>query len=595
MVPGYREVRELGTGGGGRVVLATYTETGAYVAIKYLNSALKDDHRFVARLRRDARVLVDLDHPNVVRLYEYYEDVLYAAVVMELVDGVALRRILAHGGATGPEAALAVFKDVLLGLAKAHSRGIVHRDCRPENVLVQADGNAKLSDFGLAVPAGSAGEPAGGPAYLAPERWSGHPASPAADLYAATRVFSECLTGRAPYRADLAGAPAPAEAVPDPVRRLVARGTAENPADRPPTARTFAAELEVAALAAYGPEWEQRGRRRLAERATLLALTFPLARAAPQEGIPAARARGCRMDRLRRGGRSPGARLVSAAAVAAVAVTTALVAADRPSGPLASDTVFTPPPGSHSAGGAGSPEGAADPRSGSPAPSGTSKRSRNVAADRPAPPETSAPGRPATTPRESRSAVPVKPPPPDPTGGTPPPTAPPSSPAPRHEVSGLAVAGIDGGGATVALRASTTAEVVLTARFAEGRTPDLLEETAVRTVALSGSDTYVQQVPHAFTAPPCGQTLFRRVTAATSPQAPDGAHSLVVEVRGDPCPSPSQSGGPTGDPGNGPGGEPEGDPENDPGDGAGDGPQEPAGDPSQDPAGRDESGEYHTL
>ncbi|GAA3444992.1 serine/threonine-protein kinase [Planomonospora venezuelensis] len=594
MVPGYREVRELGTGGGGRVVLATYTGTGAYVAIKYLNSAMKDDRLSVARFRRDARTLVDLDHPNVVRLYEYYEDVLDAAIVMELVDGVPLRRILSTGGATGPEAALALFKDVLLGLAKAHSRGVVHRGCRPENVLVQADGNTKLSDFGLGAPAGSA----------------------AADLYAAARVFLECLTGRAPRPADLAGTPGPAlpQAIPGPVWRLVARGTAENPADRPPTARTFAAELDVAALAACGPEWEQRGRRRLAERATLLALDFPLARPAAPPAGPAARAAGRAAGLWRHGqwrSRRPGARLALVAGAAAVAVTAALVAADRPADPLASDAVFTPRPGPDSAGGAGAPEGTAGPRSGSPAPSGATERSRNVAADRPASPRSSAPVRPAATPPpRSVSAVPVNPPPapPDPTGeartpaGSPSPTGGPTPPAPRHGVSGLAVAGVDGDGATIALRASTAAEVVLTAGFAEGPDPDRLTEMAARTVTLSGSETYVQRIPHVFADPPCGQTLYRRVTAATSPQAPGGASSLLVEVPGEPCPEPG--GSPSGSLSGPPTGDPEGEPESDPGEGpgtdreggAGDGPPEgPAGDQGQDPAGRDESGGYHTL
>lgn len=86
-VPGYREVRELGAGGAGRVVLATYVTTGAYVAIKYLREELRRDRRFLAGFRHEARVMVELNDPNIVRLYEYVEARDGAAIVMELVDG----------------------------------------------------------------------------------------------------------------------------------------------------------------------------------------------------------------------------------------------------------------------------------------------------------------------------------------------------------------------------------------------------------------------------------------------------------------------------------------------------------------------------
>ncbi|MFD0890291.1 serine/threonine-protein kinase, partial [Streptosporangium algeriense] len=232
MVPGYHEVRELGAGGGGRVVLATYTATGAYVAIKYLNAALRSDHGFLARFREEARVMVELYDPNVVQFYEYYEDTRDAAIVMELVDGVSLRRILAEHGTTSPEAALVVLKGSLLGLAFAHSSGIVHRDYKPENVLIQADGASKLTDFGIAARSGASEAPQGTPPYMAPEQWAGHPATPASDVYAATCVLFECLTGHRPYRAENVAAlmhqhqraPIPIEAVPSSVRALLARG-----------------------------------------------------------------------------------------------------------------------------------------------------------------------------------------------------------------------------------------------------------------------------------------------------------------------------------------------------------------------------------
>ncbi|MFD0659190.1 serine/threonine-protein kinase [Thermocatellispora tengchongensis] len=154
MVPGYHEVRQLGTGSAGRVVLATYAATGAYVAIRYLRPLLWADPEFLARFRDEARHLVELENPHVVRLHEYVETPTSAALVVELVDGVSLRAILDERGKTSVEAALALLKGSLLGLAAAHDVGIAHRAYKPENVLVQADGGTKIADFGLALPGG---------------------------------------------------------------------------------------------------------------------------------------------------------------------------------------------------------------------------------------------------------------------------------------------------------------------------------------------------------------------------------------------------------------------------------------------------------
>lgn len=282
-VPGYTEIRELGAGGGGRVVLAVHDESGTRVAIKYLSERLRSDSRFLERFQHEARVMVELRDPHIAHLYEYRQTADGAAIVMELVDGVSLRAMLREHGSTGPEAALVVLKGSLLGLAAAHRVGVVHRDYKPENVLVQADGMSKLVDFGIAVRAGDGTAPIGTPPYMAPEQWEGQPASPASDVYAATVVFFECLTGHRPYQATSTtvlryqheNAPIPITEVPQAVRGLVATGMAKNPLDRPQGATAFLDELERVALAAYGADWEERGRSRLAELATLLALLFP--------------------------------------------------------------------------------------------------------------------------------------------------------------------------------------------------------------------------------------------------------------------------------------------------------------------------------
>ncbi|RSN57820.1 hypothetical protein DMH08_23800 [Actinomadura sp. WAC 06369] len=120
---------------------------------------------------------------------------------MEAVPGRSLRQLLdERDEPLAPETALAVLKGSLLGLAAAHSAGVVHRDYKPANVLVQDDGRSKLIDFGIAVLSGQGGT-SGTPAYMAPEQWHGEPATSATDLYAATCVFVECITGERVFRA----------------------------------------------------------------------------------------------------------------------------------------------------------------------------------------------------------------------------------------------------------------------------------------------------------------------------------------------------------------------------------------------------------
>ena len=281
-LPGYTTLRELGRGGFGRVVLSRHEGTGSRVAVKYLTVP---DERFRAEFRTEAGILRGLDDPYVVRLYEYVETPQGSAIVMEAIDGVPLRAVLEEHGRLEPEAALAVLKGSLLGLGAAHRVGVVHRDYKPANVMVDGAGQSKLIDFGIALRSGAAGQVAGTPAYMAPEQWAGSPASPSTDVYAATCVFFECVTGHTPYHARTTEAyrtqhtvgAIPAEDAPEPVQELIQRGLAKRPDERPPGALEFAAELEAAATAAYGPEWESNGWRRLAEAAAGLAALFPLA------------------------------------------------------------------------------------------------------------------------------------------------------------------------------------------------------------------------------------------------------------------------------------------------------------------------------
>ncbi|GIH24347.1 hypothetical protein Aph01nite_26570 [Acrocarpospora phusangensis] len=524
-VPGYREIRELGVGGSGRVVLATYESTGAFVAIKYLSERLRVDPEFLAGFQREARLMVELQDANIVKLYEYvqspYGD---AAIVMELVDGVPLRRILAEHGTTSPEAALVVLKGSLLGLSSAHAQGIVHRDYKPENVLIQADGTSKLADFGIATHSGEAGVPSGTPSYMAPEQWAASPASPATDVYAATCVFFECLTGRKPYRADhLAGlrhqhqhAPIPTMEVPSSVRALVGRGMAKNPMDRPPTARAFVADLEAAAVAAYGTDWEERGRRHLAELATLLALLFPLARPASPPQVGTSLARTVLSDRL---GHFAPRFAIGGSLVAALVI--AVLVASNGATPVSEGTTLRPP----------------QSQSAEPAP--PTVEPTEEATD-PVEPTTES----VTDPTDEATETPIAQPPAPPT--TTPTAAPPVTPtvtatatvtpAPL-KVTGLAISSFDGQSASLRVRASAARRVSLRVIFAEGPDTGHLVARPAQIIPLAGATTYTPVVQDAFTAPACGKSVYRRITIATAPKA--GPVSKTTQVKGPACPPPA--------------------------------------------------------
>ncbi|HEX9042703.1 MAG TPA: serine/threonine-protein kinase [Trebonia sp.] len=294
-VPGYTEMKTLGAGGFGAVVLARHDATGTPVAIKFLRPDLLADQDFAAMFRTEAVTLGAVDSPYVVRLYEYVEAPAGAAIVMELVDGVSLQEIVTRQGKTTPEAALVVLYGSLLGLAAAHARGVVHRDFKPANVLVNAYGASKLTDFGIAARAGSTTIPAGSLSYAPPEQFDGGPATPASDVYAATATFYECLTGHPPFRGNTAdelirehrSASVPLAAVPEALRPIVAAGMAKDPRQRPVNAATLAAELRTAAYGAYGADWAERGRSHLGEAAVLLAALWPTGGAPSVHGFTA--------------------------------------------------------------------------------------------------------------------------------------------------------------------------------------------------------------------------------------------------------------------------------------------------------------------
>ncbi|MEV0590879.1 protein kinase domain-containing protein [Nonomuraea cavernae] len=535
MVPGYREVRQLGAGHTGRVFLATYQSTGAYVAIKYLNATLRRDAEFMERFRVDAPALVEIDDPNVVKLYEYVETQTRAAVVMELVDGVSLRTLLDEHGRTSPEAALAVLKGTLLALAMAHDKGVLHRDVKPENVLVQADGTTKLGDFGVVVHAEEPGVPAGSPPYMSPELWTRGQAGPPADLYAAACVLFEAVKGRPPFRADdVPGLrdmhlvePVPLEVVPDTLRDLLRRGLAKDPALRYASARQFAAELEEDAVAGYGPDWEQRGRRHLAELATLLALRFPLARADAGNGPAPVTVR----ERLSRVPRLPPHLWIAAATVLAVLVTLMLSGGQLPPGP---GTVLMPrpetagelDPADETTPARSSEEG--EPSSSAPAPTASRPAGSQPAVPTPTAIRTGAPTVPATT------GPPTTGPPT--TGPTATPTVRRSANA-RPVVRSADIVQWSGSVGEVRVTADGTGPVRLrityTVREGDGPAQTVGEESRT----LSGRTLYTSGVTRAPGSVTCGVTTHFGIVVLTEPAAGNGPQVSEVAVDGAACPA----------------------------------------------------------
>src|SRR5947208_9945497 len=180
------------------------------VAIKVLREVYSTDPKFVTRFQREAKAASALQHPNIVQVYDYGQTDGNYFIVMELVEGTDLRRYLRSRGVLAVDRAIIIAHDVALGLGAAHRRGIVHRDVKPQNVLVGRGGSIKLTDFGIASVykdinaerLTTTGMTLGTVQYYAPEQAQGEIVSPAADVYALGLVMYEMLTGRTPFDGD---------------------------------------------------------------------------------------------------------------------------------------------------------------------------------------------------------------------------------------------------------------------------------------------------------------------------------------------------------------------------------------------------------
>jgi beta-lactam-binding protein with PASTA domain len=266
LVGGRYEITGLiASGGMGEVFEARDRVLDRVVALKVLRPGLGADPAFVERFRREATAAARLSHPGIVRIYDWGRDEDGSAyMAMELVEGQNLRQVLAAAGRLRPEVAARVAEQVAAALEHARRAGLVHRDVKPENILLSPDGSVKVADFGLARTLASsratqAGVVLGTPHYLAPEQVEGREADHRADVYALGVVLYEMLTGETPFRGDAPAAiayqrlerdvPAPSArvpGVPPALDDVVRRATARDPARRFATAGEMAEALRVA-------------------------------------------------------------------------------------------------------------------------------------------------------------------------------------------------------------------------------------------------------------------------------------------------------------------------------------------------------------
>jgi eukaryotic-like serine/threonine-protein kinase len=225
--------------------------------VKVLKPELFEDPAFRERFRREARQAGSLSHPGIAAVFDYGEEARSAFLVMELVPGEPLSIVLARRGPLPAEAVTSLLRQAAPALGAAHHAGIVHRDVKPGNLLVQANGQVKITDFGIARALGAStltlhGQVLGTAAYLSPEQAAGRTATPASDVYSLGVVAYEALTGRPPFEGETVSValahtqqdppPLPAT-VPPALRDVIVRAMAKRPADRPPDGDALAAML----------------------------------------------------------------------------------------------------------------------------------------------------------------------------------------------------------------------------------------------------------------------------------------------------------------------------------------------------------------
>jgi serine/threonine protein kinase len=300
----YDVIRELGRGGMAVVHLARQREMQRLVALKELGGFQARDPASVERFLRESRLAGSLNHPNIVTVYEYFEDGGTPYIAMELVEGGSLRPLI--GELSLPRVAR-VLEDLLAAVGHAGKAGIVHRDIKPENTLITRDGRIKVADFGIAKGAAASGQhgltsegmTVGTPEYMSPEQALGKGVAPPSDLYSVGCMTYEMLTGRLPFAGDTQGAllvrqvsetvPDVREVdplIPESVAQWVATMTEKDPEDRFPDASAAWEAFEEAVLEFVGPLWRRDATLEPASEIDLTSIPEQTARPLTDKGKP---------------------------------------------------------------------------------------------------------------------------------------------------------------------------------------------------------------------------------------------------------------------------------------------------------------------
>jgi hypothetical protein len=195
----YRMIGPIGKGGMGEVYRADDLRLGQPVALKFLPESVATDPARLAQFHQEVRSARQVSHPNVCRVYDIGEVDGLTFLSMEYVAGEDLASLAKRIGRLSPDKALDLSRQLCAGLAAAHDRRVLHRDLKPANLMLDDNGQLRITDFGLAGLAGDAGPRAGTPAYMAPEQLAGQPATVQSDIYAVGRVMYELFTGQRPF------------------------------------------------------------------------------------------------------------------------------------------------------------------------------------------------------------------------------------------------------------------------------------------------------------------------------------------------------------------------------------------------------------